>query len=165
MVYVQCLGHINKLICKIVVSPYLATLKDVKELPRVDRTRNPVGDDKIKTLVTWWFKYFYNIVSEFYENIYFSNWQPYIAEKNWDKWMNFTLYPTENGFFLNSVPRDTGFPLKDDYTFIKEVDPPDGISYHGGGRCHTRLFGTWGKGGWRWQDIKMLNFWLIYAQY
>ena len=26
-----------------------------KELPRVDRTRNPVGDDKIKTLVTWWY--------------------------------------------------------------------------------------------------------------
>ena len=26
-----------------------------KELPRVDRARNPVGDDKIKTLVTWWY--------------------------------------------------------------------------------------------------------------
>ena len=26
-----------------------------KELPRVDRVRNPVGDDKIKTLVTWWY--------------------------------------------------------------------------------------------------------------
>ena len=26
--------------------------------------------------------YFYNIASEFYENIYFSNWRPYIAEKN-----------------------------------------------------------------------------------
>ena len=24
----------------------------IKELPRVDRARNPVGDDKIKTLVT-----------------------------------------------------------------------------------------------------------------
>ena len=28
---------------------------EIKELPRVDRTRNPVGDDKIKTLVTWWY--------------------------------------------------------------------------------------------------------------
>ena len=26
--------------------------------------------------------YFYNIVSEFYENIYFSNVRPYIEEKN-----------------------------------------------------------------------------------
>ena len=25
--------------------------------------------------------YFYNILLEFYENIYFSNWRPYIAEK------------------------------------------------------------------------------------
>ena len=44
--------------------------------------------------------YFYNIVSEFYENIYFSNWRPSIAEKNWDKWKNLTLHPTENGFFF-----------------------------------------------------------------
>ena len=66
-----------------------------KELPRVDRARNPVGDDKIKTLVT----FFYNYVSEFYENLFFSNWRPYIAAKNEDKWKNLTLYPTENGFF------------------------------------------------------------------
>ena len=82
------------------------------------------------------FIYFYNIVSEFYENIYFSNWRPYIAEKNWDKWKNLTLYPTENGkVFLKqcSPPRDTGIPLKHDYIFIKEVDTPNGISYHGGG--------------------------------
>ena len=26
-----------------------------KELPRVDRARNPAGDDKIKSLVTWWY--------------------------------------------------------------------------------------------------------------
>ena len=92
--------------------------------------------------------YFYNIVSEFYENIYFSNWRPYIAEKNLDKWKNLTLYPTENGLvFLNSVPPcDTGIPLKHDYIFIKEVDTPNGISYHRGERCHTRLF-VLGEGG------------------
>ena len=44
--------------------------------------------------------YFYNIVSEFYESIYFSNWRPYIAEKNEDKWKNLTLYLTENGIFF-----------------------------------------------------------------
>ena len=27
-----------------------------------------------------------------------------------------------------------------------------------GGQCHTPTFGTWGRGGWRWQDIKMLYF-------
>ena len=31
---------------------------------------------------------------------YFSNWQPYIAEKNKDKWKNLTLYPTEKGIFF-----------------------------------------------------------------
>ena len=46
--------------------------------------------------------YFYNIVSEFYENIYFSNWRPYSAEKNLDKWKNLTLYPTENGTKKNN---------------------------------------------------------------
>ena len=35
-------------------------------------------------------------------------------------------------FFLNSAPCDTGIPLKHDYIFIKEVDTPNGISYHGG---------------------------------
>ena len=44
-------------------------------------------------------------------------------------------------------PRDTDIPLKHDYIFIKEVDTPNGISYHGGGeRCHTRLLEL-GEGG------------------
>ena len=30
-----------------------------KELPRVDSAPNPVGEDKIKTLVTWWYKYIF----------------------------------------------------------------------------------------------------------
>ena len=43
-------------------------------------------------------------------------------------------------FFLKQCsPRDTGIPLKYDYIFIKEVDTPNGISYHRGERCHTRL--------------------------
>ena len=32
----------------------------------------------------------------------------------------------------------------------------------GGGAMSYTTFGTW---EWRWQDIKMLYFWLIYAQY
>ena len=28
---------------------------EIKELPRVDRARNPVVDDKIKTFVSWWY--------------------------------------------------------------------------------------------------------------
>ena len=77
----------------------------------------------------------------------FSNWRPYIAEKNEDKWKNLTLYPTENGFFLKQCsPRDTSIPLKHDYIFIKEVDTPNGISYHIGERCHTRLL-VFGEGG------------------
>ena len=45
-------------------------------------------------------------------------------------------------------PRDTGIPLKHDYIFIKEVDIPNGISYHGGGRgtMSYTTFGTWGRG-------------------
>ena len=31
---------------------YLDVYTILKELPRVDKARNPVGDDKIKTLVT-----------------------------------------------------------------------------------------------------------------
>ena len=43
-------------------------------------------------------------------------------------------------------PRDTGIPLEHDYIFIKEVDAPNGISYHRGERCHTRLL-IFGEGG------------------
>ena len=60
-----------------------------------------------------------------------------------------TLYPTENGIlFLNSAPppRDTGIPLKHDYIFIKEVDTPNGISYHGGNDV-IHDFWYLGKGG------------------
>ena len=107
--------------------------------------------------------YFYNIVSEFYENIYFSNWRPYIAEKNEDKWKKLTLYPTENGiFFLKQCPppRDTSIPLKHDYIFIKEVDTPNGISYHRGEPYHTRLL-VFGEGGMkvtRYKNVILLTY-------
>ena len=42
-------------------------------------------------------------------------------------------------------PRDTSIPFEHDYIFIKEVDTPNGISYHGGERCHTRLL-VFGEG-------------------
>ena len=49
-------------------------------------------------------------------------------------------------FFLKQCSsRDTSIPLKHDYIFIKEVDTPNWISYHGGG-CHTRLL-VFGEGG------------------
>ena len=55
-------------------------------------------------------------------------------------------------FFKQCSPRDTGIPLKHDYIFIKEVDTPNGISYHGGGggglgiESHTTS-DTWGMEG------------------
>ena len=57
----------------------------------------------------------------------------------------FNIIPNENPSFLNSEPppQDTGIPLKHGYIFIKEVDTPNGILYHGGG---GGTFGTWGKG-------------------
>ena len=78
-----------------------------------------------------------------------------------------TLYPTENGifFFKQCSPRDTAIPLEHDYIFIKEVNTPNGISYHRGGNDVVHDFWYLGKGEWRWQDIKKLYFWLIYAQY
>ena len=45
----------------------------------------------------------------------------------------------------NSPPRDTGIPLRHDYIFIKEVDTPNGISYHGGNDV-VHDFCTWGTG-------------------
>ena len=48
--------------------------------------------------------YFYNIVSEFYENIYFSNWRPYIAEKKLGWMEEFNIIP--NGkriYFFKTV--------------------------------------------------------------
>ena len=33
-------------------------------------------------------------------------------------------------FFKTVFLRDTGIPLEHDYIFIKEVDTPNGISYH-----------------------------------
>ena len=95
----------------------------------------------------------YNIASEFYENIYFSNWRPYIiAEKNWDKWNNFNIIPNGKwNFVFKQCPPPPPpvvqvFPLKHDYIFIKEVDTPNGISYHGGTMSYT-TFDTWGRGG------------------
>ena len=55
----------------------------------------------------------------------------------------------KRNFFFKTVfppPCDTGIPLKHDYIFIKEVDTPNGISYHRGERCHTRLL-VLGEGG------------------
>ena len=55
----------------------------------------------------------------------------------------FNIIPNgKRNFVLKQCPPpcDTGIPLKHDYIFIKEVDTPNGISYHGGGRCQTRLF-------------------------
>ena len=44
-------------------------------------------------------------------------------------------------------PRDTGIPVKHDYIFIKEVDTPNRISYHGGGgTMYYTTFRIWGRG-------------------
>ena len=56
----------------------------------------------------------------------------------------FNIIPNGKGFKKKTVFRfrDTGIPLKHDYIFTKEVNTPNGISYHGGGgggRCHTCL--------------------------
>ena len=58
----------------------------------------------------------------------------------------FNIIPNGKRIFFKQCPppRDTGIPLKHDYIFIKEVDPPTGISYHGGTMSYT-TFGTWGK--------------------
>ena len=95
--------------------------------------------------------YFHNIVSEFYENIYLSNWLPYIAEKKLRYTEEFNIIPNgKQNFFFKTVrpPFDTGIPLKHDYIFIKEVDTHNGISYHGGGRDDViHVFWYLGKGG------------------
>ena len=52
----------------------------------------------------------------------------------------FNIIPNGKQIFFKTVfPRDTFIPLKHDYIFIKEVETPNGILYHGGGGCHTRL--------------------------
>ena len=53
----------------------------------------------------------------------------------------FNIIPNgKRNFFLNSVPPcDTGILFKHDHIFIKDVDTPNGISYHRGERCRTRL--------------------------
>ena len=60
----------------------------------------------------------------------------------------FNIIPNgKRNFFLKQCsPRDTSIPLKHDYIFKKEVDTQNGISYHRGGRCHTRLL-VFGEGG------------------
>ena len=47
----------------------------------------------------------------------------------------FNIIPNgkRKSFLKQCSPRDTGIPLKHNYIFIKEVDTPNGISYHGGG--------------------------------
>ena len=74
----------------------------------------------------------------------------------------------ENGkVLLNNrpPPLDTGNPDYHDCIVIKEVDTTNGVLYLGGGGNVIRDFWYLGKGRWRWQYIKMLHFWLIYAQY
>ena len=58
----------------------------------------------------------------------------------------------------NSVPPcDTGIPLKHDYVFIKEVDTPNGISYHRGNDV-IRDFWYLGKGGEGDKILKCYTF-------
>ena len=49
-------------------------------------------------------------------------------------------------FFKQCFLCDTGIPLKHDYIFIKEVDTPNGISYHGRGEMSYTTLGIWGRG-------------------
>ena len=50
-------------------------------------------------------------------------------------------------FFKTVSPHDTGIPLEHDYIFIKEVDTPNRILYHGGGGPMSyTTFGIWGRG-------------------
>ena len=75
----------------------------------------------------------------------------------------FNIIPNrKQNFFQKTVfpTHDTGIPFKHDYIFIKKVDTPNGISYHGGNDV-IHDFWYLGKGGWRWQDIKMLFFYLF----
>ena len=62
----------------------------------------------------------------------------------------FNIVPNgKRNFFINSAPpppRDTGIHLKHDYIVIKEVDTPNGISYHRWGTMSYTTFGTWGRG-------------------
>ena len=66
-------------------------------------------------------------------------------------------------FFLNSAPppRDTSIPLEHDYIFIKEVDTPNGISYHGGGEMSYTTFGIWGRGDEGDKILKCYTFDLL----
>ena len=59
----------------------------------------------------------------------------------------FNIIPNgKRNFFKQCPPRDTGIPLKHDYILIKEVDTPNGISYHGGNDV-IHDFWYLGKGG------------------
>ena len=79
----------------------------------------------------------------------------------------FNIIPTEK-FFFKQCPHhcDTGIPLKHDYIFIKEVDTPNGISYHGGGGGDV-IHDFWylGKGDEGDKKLKCYTFvwWLICA--
>ena len=56
------------------------------------------------------------------------------------------IIPNGKQIFVKTVfPRDTGIPFKHDYIFIKEVDKPNGIWYHGGKMPYT-TFRTLGRG-------------------
>ena len=62
----------------------------------------------------------------------------------------FNIIPNGKRIFFKQCippPRDTGIPSEYDYIFIKEVDTPNGISYHGGGGAMSyKTVGIWGRG-------------------
>ena len=75
---------------------------------------------------------------------------------------SYTQRKTE--FFIKQCPPpppDTGIPLKHDYIFIKEVDTPNGISYHGGDDV-VHAFWYLGKVGGmkvtRYQNVILLTY-------
>ena len=76
------------------------------------------------------------------------------------------LYQMENGkVFKSPPPPRYRYPrLERLYIHKRSWHNKWGSVSRGGGQCHTRFL-VLVERGWRWQDIKMLYFWLIYAQY
>ena len=61
----------------------------------------------------------------------------------------FNIIPNgkRKSFLKQCSPRDTAIPLEHDYIFIKKVNTPNGISYHGGGGTMSyTTFDIWGRG-------------------
>ena len=99
----------------------------------------------------------------------FSVYRYPIIRKFWGEIIRFTIIP--NGKWKNllnncSFPKYRYSRLAWLYIHKRSWHNKWGPVSLGGGHCHTRLLVLEeGGGGWRWQDIKMLYFWLIYAQY